>query len=55
MTSLFDKIFPMAKFVTFPNAPCVPRKPLSKEILDSNSLQDLIYAVLPMRSIPVIS
>lgn len=35
MSTLFDKIFSVARFITFPNAPCVPRVPLSKEILDS--------------------
>ena len=35
MDNLFDHIFQAAKFITFPDAPCVPRKPLSQEQLDA--------------------
>mgnify|MGYP007022138660 CR=1 FL=1 len=32
---LFNTVFPKAHFITFPNANCVPRKPLSKSVLDA--------------------
>lgn len=35
MDNLFDHIFQAAKFITFPDAPCVPRIPLPKEQLDA--------------------
>ena len=35
MDNLFDHIFQVAKFITFPDAPCVPRIPLSQEQLDA--------------------
>ena len=34
INNLFETVFAMAKFITFPNAPCVPRLPLSKAELD---------------------
>lgn len=41
---LFNKIFPKAYFITFPNAKCVPRKPLSKEVLDSQFIPRIDFS-----------
>lgn len=35
MNSLFESIFPKAKFITFPCAKCVPRRPLPLDVLDA--------------------